>query len=179
MKRYGIILMVLLLTMAMIGCAARETTYTVTRNGIEFAVDSTQKTISQGDHVYHYTFSGDTSSFKVTITYPDGSSYWCNQSDSSGQSGWSNDYREDKYVSGDTLVEVLREKAPRQTNSGKVVGGLLLMGLGLFDCIVPQVSWYLGYGWRYKNAEPSDAALVFARIGGGIAVIAGIVLLLT
>ena len=57
------------------------------------------------------------------------------------------------------------------------LGGLLLIALGLIDLIVPKVSWYLGYGWRYKDAEPSDAALVFARMGGAIAIAIGIALL--
>ena len=179
MKRVGIILIVLILSIALIGCAEQETTYTVNKNGIEFRIDSAQKTISDGDNIYHYEFSGDSSSFKVTITYPNGSSYWYNQSGGVGGGGWSDDYIEGTYVSGETLVEVVREKAPKRVDPVKIVGGLMLIALGIIDMIVPKVSWYLGYGWRYKNAEPSDIALIFARIAGGIAVAVGVVLLLT
>ena len=179
MKRVGIILIVLILSIALIGCAEQEITYTVNKNGIEFRIDSAQKTISDGDNIYHYEFSGDSSSFKVTITYPNGSSYWYNQSGGVGGSGWSDDYIEGTYVSGDTLVEVVREKAPKRVDPVKIVGGLMLIALGIIDMIVPKVSWYLGYGWRYKNAEPPDIALIFARIAGGIAVTVGVVLLLT
>ena len=179
MKRLGIILIVLILSIALIGCAEQQTTYTVNKNGMELRVDIAQKTISDGNHIYHYEFSGDSSSFSVTITYPNGSSYWYNQSDGGGVAGWSGDYVEGTYVSGDALVEVVREKAPKKMNPGKIVGGLMLMALGLIDVIAPKVSWYFGYGWRYKNAEPSDIALTFARIAGGIAVGVGVVLLLT
>jgi hypothetical protein len=30
----------------------------------------------------------------------------------------------------------------------------------------PRTSWYLQEGWKYKNVEPSDAALALVRIGG-------------
>lgn len=179
MKRIGIILIVLVLSIALIGCADQETTYTVNKNGIEFRVDSAQKTISDGDNIYHYEFSGDSSSFSVTINYPNGSSYWYNQSGGVGGGGWSNDYIEGAYVPGDTLVEVVREKAPKRVDPGKIVGGLMLIALAIIDMLAPKVSWYLGYGWRYKNAEPSDVALMLARIAGGIAVAVGVVLLLT
>ncbi len=55
--------------------------------------------------------------------------------------------------------------------------GILLMIIGLFNLISPQTGWYLSYGWRFKDAEPSDAALVMARIGGGIAILIGVILL--
>jgi hypothetical protein len=178
MKRLWIVITALLLMVSLLGCNAKETTYTISKNGIDFEVDSVQKTISEGSNVYRYEFSGNSSSFEVRITYPDGSSYWYNQSGGVGGGGWSDDYAEDRYVPGDTLVDVVREKAPKKTNPGKIVGGLVLMVLGLVNILAPKLSWYLGYGWRYKNAEPSDIALTLARIGGGIEIVAGIILLL-
>lgn len=55
--------------------------------------------------------------------------------------------------------------------------GFLLILIGLFNLITPETSWYLKYGWRYKDAEPSEAAIVFGRIGGVVAILIGIVLL--
>lgn len=46
--------------------------------------------------------------------------------------------------------------------------------VGLFDLLAPRVSWYLGYGRWFKEAEPPDAALALGRIGGGITLLAGI-----
>lgn len=42
----------------------------------------------------------------------------------------------------------------------------------------PRTSWYLQEGWKYKNVEPSDAALTMVRIGGVLGVIGGIVFLI-
>lgn len=178
MKRLWIFLLALLLPVSLLGCGGKETKYTVTKNGTEFHVDNVQKTISDGKNIYRYAFSGDSSRFTVTITYPDGSTYWYNQSGSMGNGGWSEDYEEGLFVPGDTLVEVVREKAPVNANPGKLVSALMLLALGFFDLLAPKLAWYLGYGWWYQNAEPSDAALVFARVAGGVAVVAGIVLLL-
>lgn len=178
MKRLWIILLALLLSFSLFGCSKQEEAYTVNRNGIDFCIDSTQKTISDGEHTYHYEFSGNSVFFNVTITYPDGSYYQYSQSDGLGQGGWSADYDEDKYVAGDTLVDILQEKAPKGVKSGYFTAALILILLGAFNILAPKASWYLGYGWRYKNAEASNAVLTFARVGGVIAIIIGTVLML-
>ena len=177
MKRLWTVLFALLLTISLCSCTKQEDTSTVDHNGTEFYVDTTQKTISDGTHTYRYTFSGDRSSFSATITFPDGSSYWWQQTNGSGSGGWSDDFVHEKYVSAIILIDVLQENAPKQTNPGMIAAGLLLMALGLFEAILPQAGWYLRYGWRYKDAEPSDAALVFARLGGIAATVMGFVLL--
>jgi len=179
MKRFWYVLLLALLSVSLFGCGKQERTSTVSSNGIEFVVDSDQKTITDGDNIYHYEFTGDDSSFKVTISYPDGSSYWYNQSGNMGQGGWSNDYVEGTYISGDTLVDIVQENAPKKTNPSKTIGAIILIALGFVDAVYPKVSWYIGYGWRYKNAEPSDAALIFGRIGGIAVIIVGVILLLS
>ena len=178
MKRLWIVLVALLLTASLFGCAQKQTVYTVTMDEMDFTVDAVQKTISDGEYTYHYRSSGDASSFSVTITYPDGSSYWTNRKNGMGMSGWSDDYAEDAYVSGDTLVKVVQTGAPKQVNGDQILGSLVLIVVGIFNLAVPKASWYLGYGWHFKDAEPSDAALAYARIGGGVAIAAGLILLL-
>lgn len=82
-----------------------------------------------------------------------------------------------KYASANTLIDVLQENAPKRTNPNATTAALLLMALGLFEAVFPKATWYLGYGWRYKDAEPSDAALLFSRLGGIAATVIGFVLL--
>lgn len=52
--------------------------------------------------------------------------------------------------------------------------GIILILLGLFVILSPETAWYLRCGWRFRNAEPSDLALIPERIGGIIFLIAGI-----
>lgn len=54
---------------------------------------------------------------------------------------------------------------------------ILFIVIGVLNVLFPRASWFMKYGWQYKNAEPSQAALVFSRIGGVIAIIVGIYLL--
>ena len=55
---------------------------------------------------------------------------------------------------------------------------LLAIAVGAFSAAGPHTAWYWSYGWRYKNAEPSDLALSAERIGGVIAVVVGVLLLI-
>jgi hypothetical protein len=54
---------------------------------------------------------------------------------------------------------------------------VLFIIMGAVGVFFPRISWYLGVGWQFKNAEPSTAALISARVGGIFAIIAGIFLL--
>lgn len=56
--------------------------------------------------------------------------------------------------------------------------GLLVIILGLCNLCKPEEMWYLGTGWRFQDAEPSEAALLWCRAGGLIAVILGVILML-
>ena len=78
MKRLWVILIIILLLLTLFGCAEQETetVYEVNSYGIDLQVDTAQKTISDGRNTYHYEFSGDSDSYRATITYPDGSTYW-------------------------------------------------------------------------------------------------------
>ena len=37
---------------------------------------------------------------------------------------------------------------------------LLLEAVGVFNLAAPRAAWYAEWGWRIKDAEPSDRALV-------------------
>ncbi|RKP53245.1 hypothetical protein D7Z26_15610 [Cohnella endophytica] len=54
---------------------------------------------------------------------------------------------------------------------------ILFIIMGAVGVFFPRISWYMGVGWQFKNAEPSTAALISARIGGIFAIAAGIFLL--
>lgn len=170
-----ILIVVVIVIFLLSACGTAETVYTVVKNDISYVVDKDNQTISDGSHTYRFEFSGNSSSYNVNIVYPDGSTYWFSQSGSMGHGGWSEDYDEDRYVDGDTLCDVLIEKAPKKINSGKFIWVLILAAVGVFNIVSPQTAWYLEYGWRYKNAEPSDLALGFNRVTGGIAVVAAVI----
>ena len=180
MKQFWIFAMVILLLVSFCGCAQQEQVYTIDRNGTQFLVDTENRTISDGSHTYHYMLSYTASSSSVTITYPNGSSFYDTVvKGGSGSSGWSDDYKADAYASGWTLSAVVRQTIPKPEPTGKIIAGLILIALSIVEIAFPQGLWYLRYGWHFKNAEPSDGALAAVRVGGVVGIILGAVLLLT
>ena len=165
--------LLLLLCLLVTGCGRKQADLTVYEyNG--FTVDTQTQTITRGDDVYRYAFSGS----EVTITYPNGAAYWWKYEQNGGVGGWSGDYDTDRYADGWDLLNALSYEPPRQSGGRNAPVGLLLIPVGLFLLISPRTVWYLSHGWRFKNAEPSDLALGLNRLGGGAARVRGVLLLL-
>ncbi|MFF2885799.1 DUF6199 family natural product biosynthesis protein [Paenibacillus sp. NPDC057967] len=57
--------------------------------------------------------------------------------------------------------------------------GFILIIFGVISAVSPQSVWYISVGWKFKDAEPSDAALAMHRITGVIGVIVGIILIVS
>lgn len=185
MKKWPVFLFGMLLIFSLCSCTSSESadiSYTTSVNGINLTVNPEEGTISDGTNLYRYTVSAYANGYKVNITYPDGSSWWWNEQRSgefsSGYGGWSDDYDETSYIEGSTLQKAVISRIPEPQEPKNILLIVVLIAVGIFNLFFPQTSWYLGYGWRYRNAEPSEAALALNRIGGGIAVAAALLLLL-
>lgn len=176
MKKLEVILVLILIAISLCACSSIRTTYTVEQDGITYTVDTINHTIFDGRNTYQYSFSGSKSSYTADITYPDGSTYWWEQQGSSGHGGWSDNYDKNCFVAGDVLCDVLKEKAPKISNPSNFFLAIILLGIGIFNIISPYTAWYWQYGWRYKDAEPSDAALSTNRILGGVAIFFAIII---
>lgn len=50
----------------------------------------------------------------------------------------------------------------------------LLILAGLFNVIFPRAAWFLEIGWKIKDSEPSEGALILHRVIGVILCIVGI-----
>lgn len=173
--------------MLLAGCKKEPlpTVYTVYSYGAPYTIDTQGRTISDGTYTYGYEYAASGSS--VSFTYPDGNVYSAGiqSANSSGAGGLSAgsvsaDY---DYSSGytDPLTLCYALTSPRETERASDTNplvALLLCGVGIFNLAAPKASWYLSYGWRFKDAEPSDAAITLSRIGGAIAVVIGVIMLI-
>lgn len=171
-----------LMSLAMLtACGSEKVTqpYDVTYNGKTYTVDQVQQTITVDGEVCHYEIESRGSIVNFHVTYPDGSIYWWQEDQYGGMGGWNYGYDPERYVSGETLWEVLElDHSVERSASGKYVApGLLLILLGVVNAAFPRAMWYLSYGWRFKNAEPSDAALLVGRAGGAVVAVAGVICL--
>lgn len=172
------LLCALVILLLLCACSSNESgVKQVEYGGKTFVVDTEAGTITFDDQVYRYEGSGKSAEF----TYPDGSTFWWRQQGNMGHGGWSADYDlgAHGYISGDTLLEVLRELEPSTVKNGEqFLAGVVLVLVGAVNAIAPAMVWAMSYGWRFKNAEPSDAALVIYRFGGIVACVIGAFLVL-
>jgi hypothetical protein len=165
------LLILIILIIPLCSCTAQNNdTYTVTFNAETFFVDTVNQEISFKGQLYKFVIQGNT----ITITYPDGSEYWRTQQDNTSFGGWSDDYNENSYISGDTLINVLSDRLPSNRPQKNYIPPIIALAIGIWSIISPSSSWYLSDGWKYKNAEPSEVALTLIRIAGLIAILAGI-----
>ena len=178
MKKIFLGLLAAVLALTVCACAGyKDGTYTVEQNGVEYVVDTGKRTIFDGTYTYQYEFSGDRDQYRADITYPDGNTYWWSANSHGGFGGWSGDDLHG-YADGGVLCEILAEKAPRGTvDLSRILIAVFIMAVGAVGIFFPHAAWYLSYGWRFRNAEPSDAALIFGRVGGVIAAVFGVFVL--
>lgn len=172
------------LVLSLSACAKKQTAtvslepYTTGWDGAVYTItpiDAYKGTISDGTNTYSYRYDTSGSSYGVTFTYPDGETYRCTQngSTSSGaafSSGSASlDFDFDKYPDGMTLDRVLKRSpaAKHEEKSTKSWGIILfLLFVGSINTACPQLTWHLDVGWKVKDAEPSEAALIWGRVVG-------------
>lgn len=179
MKKMCVILLVLLmLLLPACGQEEAQSVYSVGIDNVQLTVDTQNMTISDGMYTYHYKAISIGSGIQTTITYPNGATFYWSWSGNVGSGGWSEDYDDSIFADGHTLLEVLEQNPStrqKRERSGNPLVGLLFIGLGLWNVVSPYSSWYFSYGWRYKEVEPSDAALGLTRFGGIVAILVGVV----
>ena len=131
-------------------------------------VDTVAQTITAGGNVYEYSVGGS----RVTIAYPDGSSYFQNEGGVSGLIGdLTTDYSNSPYLDGEVLMQAISAESKSAGNEKNYFLALLAILAGVVHIIAPKGMWFLSHGWKYKNAELSEAALFFYRAGGVVAAV--------
>lgn len=181
MKRIGLWGGLLVLALLLTACVGEYSpVYEVEYDGETYTVDSEKQTITHGGTTVQMEWSRTGGGSEVTFVYPDGSTYRWRQNDGFGAGGGSEDYAPEQGMDARTLLAVMDQhrtdsRSPRWGSNPLL--GLVLIVLGAVNLVFPKELWFLRYGWRYKNAEPSEMAVWLPRVGGGIAVLVGLVLL--
>ena len=144
-----------------------------------FTVDENMNTISDGKDTYRYSYQASGAGYTLRLIYPNGYTWTWTQNGNSGYGTASLDRDHTGYQDPFTLQDALEYKAPKQKGESHIGIGLLLLALGLFNTLKPEVAWMLSDGWKFKNAEPSDAALGLTRVGGVIMILIGIIAIIS
>ncbi|MBO5196975.1 MAG: hypothetical protein J6B85_00425 [Lachnospiraceae bacterium] len=151
-----------------------------------YTLDTEQNRITYLGKEYSYQVSKGSSSGtgSVSVTVNNGSystSYRKTEHGIASSTSTSGSYNADSQLIAWALTDVIYDAYlgengflnTHQPSAGTWLAGLVLLGLGILDICAPKAAWWCTYGWRFKNAEPSDAALLFGRIGGVIAALVG------
>ena len=155
---------------------------TITAGGDMFTVEVGgvpvwNDTPAEDEDVYRYEYAGG----NITITYPNGA-VWIESPTSTGAViSWDDNYDPQRYIEGDVFVPYLKQAYMPQYREG--IGGigfacLIMAAIGVVMFAVPEELIEMKYGWRFKNAEPTEFAVWEVRIGGIIIVVVAIVIFL-
>jgi len=142
-------------------------------------------TIASDNGEYTFAFSHTAQGSRITIVYPDGFVYESTEMDGAyaTPAGYDPEAVKSKgYVDGFSLrwsIEHARENGQGRRGSGpSPLLAAALLGLGAWNLLAPKSVWRLCGGWRYRNAEPSKAALVVHGLAGALLLFLGAVCLL-
>ena len=180
MKKNLIIFVMLFGVLISISSCKNASVYDVKIAGVSYEVNSIDKTINDGKYTYQYSFSGNKAYYTIRITYPDNFEYTYTHSGQTGTDSWNGNFNY-VYTKPETLCNVILADVPKPINAeiffAKVISFLTFIGIGIFFILFPDVIWKLKWGWRYKNSEPSEAAIKTNQFIGVIAIIASIIIL--
>lgn len=161
-------------------------------NGI-FSIYKNQEELAE----IPFTVTVNGNNYHCEVTFPDGTSYWEKQKLQNGMNtiimpkvgedyGYSDGYVEVKQlIKGDYIVDEIvenYEKAEEQTVSfpiGRIFLAIVVGLIGLLQVCAPEAMWFLNRGWRFKNAEPSEAGLAASRISGAFVMVLAVIILFT
>ena len=158
-------------------------TITASKNMVTIIVDDSYEYIgdnlTEEKDVYHYTYENG----NITITYPNGATYWESATSTGTVSGWDGDYDTDRYIDGGILAMQLTQA---YGNSDKnwddvVLVWLACIGIAAVGCwmaIAPEAVIELRYGLWFRHVEPTDFAIGATRVSGIVAIAAAVILAL-
>lgn len=190
MKR--VVLLFILVALLLCGCAAEQEPqlpFTCSVNGIAYYVNPEAQTITSQGNEYHYRYIDNDDCHGVSITYPNGAVVTNSYSIGSNVGGvsWSNADMDFQINQGGTyadcydLFSVVPEQVKKEEKGEAmylIFYGLPLIALGWWEAACPYTHWNWMYGWRYKDAEPSDEALGRIKAVGYLGIAFGVILIL-
>ena len=180
MKKALFSLLALALLLALCACTAEASSVrTVVLGGATYEVDLSAGTISDGTNTYGFSAYGGSANSTVELTYPDGATFSFLETGNGTMSGSASaDFIPGRYADPWNLLDVLNAASPAQKAQKPWIWIVLLFAIGAFHLFAPEQAWQLQYGWHFKDAKPSDAALIAYRLSGVLALIVAVVLVL-
>lgn len=156
-----------------------STGYIKKMNSVEYLVDPEAKTVTVNGYVFPYTATPNS----ARVRYPNGAV--C--SENGGSVSWTNADEEliinngKPYANCYDLLSVIPHPKPEKDYGPMVIAilaGFALICIGSWETARPYDHWYWQFGWRYKNAEPSDEAIGRIAAFGIIQIVMGVIVII-
>lgn len=202
MKRTVAILLLIVMVLTLTACSAHPSgteVQTLEKNGqvVIALYNYDEKTISVGrllysaydqdgeliweedrKDIYRYEYDGG----NLTIIYPNGV-VWSESPTSTGAAiSWDDSYDPQRYIEGDVFAMYLNQAYMSSDIREDVVGigfaCLIMAAIGVVMIKAPEELIEMKYGWRFKNAEPTEFAIKEVRISGIVVIVISVVIFL-
>ncbi|MCT2536263.1 hypothetical protein NC661_13495 [Aquibacillus koreensis] len=137
--------------------------------------------ISNGEIVKVF-FEERSNGYRYEVEFENGHTYYYEKSGNTGHGGGSAELTSDEMNLAEGAINKYEQingdaTKPNSKSSGNPVGIVIIL-FGLLGAVFPQAAWYLEIGWKLRDAEPSEFALIANRFGGILAAIFGLFILL-
>jgi hypothetical protein len=137
--------------------------------------------LSNGEVVQVF-FEERSNGYRYEVEFENGHKYFYEETENLGYGGGSMELTNEEMDLADEAIDKYEQiyggaTTSNNSSSGNPLGIVFIL-FGLLGAIFPQVAWYLEVGWKLRDAEPSELALIANRVGGILASIVGLFLLL-
>ncbi|MBB5171952.1 DUF6199 family natural product biosynthesis protein [Texcoconibacillus texcoconensis] len=128
--------------------------------------------------VVEVLFEDRSNGYKYEVRFANGREYFWEQSGNTGRGGGSMALTDEEMDLAQQAIDEYEQiygdpTTSNNQSSGNPVGIIFILG-GLFSAFFPHAAWYLQIGWKLKDTDPSELALIANRVGGGIVAIIGL-----
>lgn len=137
--------------------------------------------LSNGEVVKVF-FEEHSNGYRYEVEFENGKTFFYDKTGNTGVGGGSEELTKEEMDLAEEAMdkyEQLHGNAATSNNSssGNLIG-IVIISFGLLGAISPHTAWYLEIGWKLREAEPSELALIVNRVGGILTSIVGLFVLL-
>ncbi|WP_181347365.1 DUF6199 family natural product biosynthesis protein [Thalassobacillus sp. CUG 92003] len=149
---------------------------------INVLADSSEEVeLSNGEIVKVY-FEEYSNGYRYEVEFENGQTYFYEQTGNTGSGGGSEELTNKEMDLAEEAIDKYEKLNGDATTSKNISTGdpfgIVMILFGLLGAIFPHAAWYLEIGWKLRDAEPSELALIVNRVGGILASIVGLFVLL-
>lgn len=183
-KNIAFLLLILTLSTMLLTACTDETAIKQVYQKVA-VINYTDRTITYDGVTYHYEYSHN----KLKLVYPNETICTLYNRDSFISMDWqySENQGEDVkavyelgYLHPNVIMYQILEAPPTsKPEKAEAIessfGGVFVIFIGAFIVFFPKTVWLMKDGWRKKEAQPSNTAIIMHRVSGIVAILAGLI----